>query len=78
MLSLFCSPGWIASEKMHHDLTDMLSGAALYAAHQALTAISAGVDYAAPYVGRINDLSGDVRPPRLCLAQFEVSSRMVM
>lgn len=35
----------------------------MYAAHQAFTAIAAGADYAAPYLGRMNDAGKDVSAP---------------
>lgn len=43
--------------------------AGVYTAHQAFTAIAAGADYAAPYLGRMNDAGRNVgSAPGLCSA----------
>lgn len=39
----------------------------IYAPHQVLTAIACGADYAAPYLGRMNDAGQKVRAPAACL-----------
>ena len=41
-----------------------MADAGVYTAHQAFTAIAAGADYAAPYLGRMNDAGRSVSDSR--------------
>ncbi|HBB31393.1 MAG TPA: transaldolase [Cyanobacteria bacterium UBA8803] len=56
-----------ASQLIHRDIRVTLTG--VYAVHQVLIAAALGADYAAPYLGRINDLGRNGRDEIVTMQQ---------
>lgn len=57
----------VAAQLIADQIRVTLTG--VYAVHQALTAAAIGADYAAPYLGRINDLGGNGRQDLVAMQQ---------